>query len=122
MAKRAILIVLDSVGIGEMPDALEYGDQGSNTLGNIAKAMNGLNLPNLQALGLGNIAPIQGVEPADNPQACYGKMAEASQEKIRLRGIGKSQASFWKKRFRRFRKGFPRNLYKLLKRKSDAAF
>lgn len=75
---RIILIVLDSVGIGELPDAADYGDVGSHTLGNIAAAVGGLRLPNLQALGLGNIAPLPGIAPAAAPTAAYGKMAEQS--------------------------------------------
>ncbi|WP_425800286.1 phosphopentomutase [Desulfitobacterium sp. Sab5] len=117
MAKRAILIVLDSVGIGEMPDALEYGDQGSNTLGNIAKAMNGLNLPNLQALGLGNIAPIQGVEPTDNPQACYGKMAEASPGKDTTTGHWEIAGVILEKAFPTFPKGFPQEFIQAFEEK-----
>ena len=58
---RVILIILDSCGIGELPDANLYGDKGSNTLVNTAKAAGGLKLPHLQSLGLGNIAPIPGV-------------------------------------------------------------
>lgn len=80
-AERVILIVLDSVGIGELPDADKYGDRGSNTLVNTAKAIGGLKVPNLQSLGLGNIADIQGVPPAENPKGAYGKMAEKSQGK-----------------------------------------
>lgn len=78
---RAIVIVLDSVGIGEMPDSAEYGDAGANTIGHIAELMGGLNLPNLARMGLGNIAEITGVEPVEDPIACYGKMAEASRGK-----------------------------------------
>lgn len=55
------IIVLDGVGVGELPDANLYNDQGSNTLGNIAKSLNGISLPNLQKMGIGNIIPIQGV-------------------------------------------------------------
>ena len=75
---RAIIIVLDGVGIGELPDAAAFGDQGSNTLGNLARAVGGLRLPNLEKLGLGNIAPIQGVAPQNKPIANFGKMAEKS--------------------------------------------
>lgn len=75
---RVIVVVLDSVGIGEAPDAADFGDLGSNTLGNIASAMGGLHVPNLAALGLGNIAPLQGVQPAQAPQGAYAKMAEQS--------------------------------------------
>ncbi|KJS18506.1 MAG: phosphopentomutase [Peptococcaceae bacterium BRH_c4b] len=75
---RVILIVLDSVGIGALPDAGAYGDTGSNTLVNTAEAVGGLKLPNLGLLGLGNIAKIKGVPPEDNPTGAYGKMAERS--------------------------------------------
>lgn len=74
---RVIWIVLDSVGIGEMPDAAAYGDVGSNTLGNIAR-LRPLHLPNFAALGLGNIAPVSGVGPVEAPAAAYGKCTLAS--------------------------------------------
>lgn len=76
-----IIIVLDGVGIGELPDADNYGDKGSNTLGNIAKKLGGLNLPNLQSMGLGNIAPIERFDPVEYPTASYGKMAETAKGK-----------------------------------------
>lgn len=82
------LIVLDSVGIGEAPDAAAYGDTGSATLQHIAQAAAGLNLPTLQSMGLGNIttilprpAPILGVNPIPNPIAAFGAMQEASHGK-----------------------------------------
>jgi len=75
---RIIVIVLDSVGIGEAPDAAAFGDVGCHTLGNIAHAVGGLHLPNMEALGLGNIAIMEGVRPQREPQAAYGKMAEVS--------------------------------------------
>ncbi|CDX02387.1 Phosphopentomutase [Desulfitobacterium hafniense] len=105
--KRAILIVLDSVGIGEMPDAHEYGDVGSNTLGNIAKARGGLHLPHLQRLGLGNIAPIQGVDPGASPQGCYGKMAERSPGKDTTTGHWEIAGVVLERAFPTFPKGFP---------------
>ena len=74
---RVIWIVLDSVGIGEMPDAAAYGDAGSNTLGNIAR-LRPLHLPNFAAFGLGNIAPVTGVGPVEVPTAAYGKCTLAS--------------------------------------------
>ena len=76
--RRFIMIILDSVGIGELPDAHLYNDQGSNTLANTAQAVDGLRLPNLARLGLGNIAPILGVPAAVQPTGNYGKMAEMS--------------------------------------------
>ena len=81
--KKVLLIVLDSVGAGEAPDAAAYGDVGSNTLGNIAAAVGGLHLPNLRRLGLGNILPLQGVPPLTEPAelalaGAFGKMQEFS--------------------------------------------
>ena len=64
MGRRAVVVVLDGVGAGDAPDAVEYGDEGANTLGNTARAVGGLELPNLQNLGLGNVAEIEGV-PAE---------------------------------------------------------
>ncbi len=75
---RVIVIVLDSVGIGELPDAAAYGDVGSHTLGNMARVVHGLRLPNLERLGLGNIAILEGIIPRERPMAIYGKMAEVS--------------------------------------------
>lgn len=75
---RAILIVLDGVGCGELPDADMYGDVGSNSLGNTAAALGGLTLPNLRRMGLGNIISIEGVAPVAEPSASFGKMAERS--------------------------------------------
>lgn len=76
-----LFIVIDGVGIGELPDASNYMDEGSDTLGNMAKAVGGLKLKNLAKLGLGNIKNIHGVEPAEKPLASYGKMAEVSKGK-----------------------------------------
>jgi len=75
------MIVLDGVGIGELPDSDDYGDEGSNTLVNLAKAVNGLNLPNLAKLGLGNITEIKGIPRTTLPLASYGKMKEISKGK-----------------------------------------
>ena len=60
---RACVIVLDAVGAGELPDAAQYADEGSNTLGNVATAVGGLDLPSLEALGLGNVEPLEGCPP-----------------------------------------------------------
>lgn len=77
MFRRVIWIVLDSVGIGAMPDAADYGDQASDTLGNIAR-LRGLKLPNLARLGLGNIKPVTGIPPAARPEGSFGRCALAS--------------------------------------------
>lgn len=78
MIKRIILIVLDSVGIGEMPDAAKYGDVGSDTLGNVSKAVGGLKLPNMEKLGLGNIDGVKNITKCENPMGSFGKCAELS--------------------------------------------
>ena len=75
---RVILIVLDSVGVGALPDAAEYGDSGSNTVGNLSRAVGGLHLPHLGKLGLGNLTDVVGVPPELHTLGAYGKMAEAS--------------------------------------------
>ncbi len=76
--QRVILIVLDSVGIGELPDAGLYGDKGANTLGNIAIKYPQLHIPNLTKLGLGNIELSNTLQKTDAPQSAYGKAAERS--------------------------------------------
>jgi phosphopentomutase len=84
--KRIFTIVLDSVGVGELPDAAAYNDLGADTLGHIAESVNGLNLPHLASLGLGNLHPTQGVDPVSKPLANYGKLAEASLGKDTMTG------------------------------------
>lgn len=76
--RRAIIIVLDSVGAGEAPDAAAFGDVGSNTLGHIAEQTEGFALPNLARLGLGNILPLRGVPPVERPLAAFGRLQEVS--------------------------------------------
>src|SRR5215831_1138600 len=78
---RACIIVLDAVGAGALPDADEYGDEGSDTLGNVAHAVGGLDLPNLEALGLGNIEPLQGCPPQPGAPAVAGRLLERSKGK-----------------------------------------
>ena len=79
--ERATIVVLDSAGVGALPDAADFGDVGSNTFGNIASHCGGMNLPNMQKLGLGNLTDIQGVEPTKNTLGAYGKAAEAAKGK-----------------------------------------
>lgn len=86
MFKRIIVVVMDSVGIGSLPDAAEYGDAGADTLGSIARSQGGLFLPSLDRMGLGNIAPLEGVPATDKPIAWYGKMAEVSVGKDTITG------------------------------------
>jgi phosphopentomutase len=86
MGRRAVVVVLDGVGAGHAPDAAEYGDEGANTLGNTARAVGGLDLPNLQNLGLGNVAEIEGVPAEESPRASHGLMVELSAAKATLAG------------------------------------
>jgi phosphopentomutase len=86
VGSRATIIVLDGLGAGHAPDAARFGDEGSNTLGNTAKAVGGLEAPNLQALGLGNIGEIEGVAPTGSPVASHGLMIERSAAKATLAG------------------------------------
>ncbi len=75
---KAILIVLDGLGVGNAPDAAAYGDKGSDTLGNLARKVGGLKVPTLQSLGLGNLHPLDGVSAAESPRAGYGRLEEIS--------------------------------------------
>lgn len=79
--QRILLIVLDGLGIGKLPDAEEYGDKESNTLGNMANAAGELKLPNFELLGLGFLGDFKGIGRPDRPEGCYGKMAEVSKGK-----------------------------------------
>jgi phosphopentomutase len=104
---RVIVIVLDSVGIGEAPDAAAFGDVGCHTLGNIAWAVGGLPLPNMEALGLGNIAILQGVRPQRQPAAAYGKMAEVSAGKDTTTGHWELMGIHLPQPFPLYPNGFP---------------
>lgn len=112
MFKRIFVIVLDSVGIGEAPDADDFGDTGSNTLGNIAKLCNGLNLPTLESLGLGCIANIEGIKNIKNPLASFGKMMEVSKGKDTTSGHWEIAGCPLKILFPVYPKGFPEDLIK----------
>jgi phosphopentomutase len=108
-ADRVIWIVLDSVGVGELPDAADYGDQGSDTLGNISRAVR-LNLPTLRALGLPRVARIQGMSDVDRPKGAYGRMAERSAGKDSVTGHWELTGIVLQKAFPTFPQGFPATL------------
>jgi phosphopentomutase len=86
MGRRAVVVVLDGLGAGDAPDAADFGDEGANTLGNTARAVGGLAVPNMRALGLGNVAEIEGVPPEGSPRASHGLMVELSAAKATLVG------------------------------------
>ncbi|MEH7013436.1 phosphopentomutase [Neobacillus niacini] len=108
--KRIFLIVMDSVGIGESPDAEKFGDKGADTLGHIAERMNGLNMPNMGKLGLSNIREIKGIEKAVKPMAYYTKMMEASNGKDTMTGHWEIMGLNIQTPFRVFPDGFPDEL------------
>ena len=85
---RACVIVLDAVGAGELPDAAEFGDEGSDTLGNVARAVGGLDLPTLEAFGLGNVEALEGCPPQPGAPAVAGRLVERSRARTRRPGTG----------------------------------
>jgi len=84
--KRITVIVLDGVGIGAAPDAADYGDEGTNSIANVAEVLGGIDLPNMEKLGLGNITPIKGVPETDSPEGGFGKMQPMSAGKDTMSG------------------------------------
>ncbi|MGE1101205.1 phosphopentomutase [Peribacillus simplex] len=115
--KRIFVIVMDSVGIGEAPDADLFGDKGADTLGHIAERMNGLNMPALAKLGLGNIREIKGIDKAQQPLAYYTKMKEASTGKDTMTGHWEIMGLNISTPFRVFPDGFPELLVNELEAK-----
>jgi phosphopentomutase len=104
---RACVIVLDAVGAGELPDAAEYGDEGSDTLGNVARAVGGLDLPNLEALGLGNVEPLEGCPPQPGAPAIAGRLTERSKGKDTTTGHWELMGVVTEQPFPTYPHGFP---------------
>ncbi len=104
---RATLIILDSVGAGAMPDAADWGDAEADTLGHVAEFLGGLDVPNLQSLGLGCIRPIAGVPCVAAPRASHGRMAIASDGKDTITGHWELMGCPVPERFAMFPEGFP---------------
>ncbi|PJA75684.1 phosphopentomutase [bacterium CG_4_9_14_3_um_filter_65_15] len=104
---RAILIVLDGMGVGGAPDAADYGDTGSDTLGNMARRVGGVRAPNLQALGLGNIHPIEGVPAVVTPRAWHGRLQEISAGKDSTTGHWELMGLVTDQPFPTYPDGFP---------------
>lgn len=104
---RVILIVLDGLGIGALPDAGEYGDEGSDTLGHIAESVGGIHLPSLEKMGLGYLGSFQGITPVSNPSGCFGRMAERSAGKDTIIGHWEMMGVITEVPFPTYPKGFP---------------
>ncbi|MFF2794282.1 phosphopentomutase [Lysinibacillus xylanilyticus] len=112
------VVVLDSVGIGEAPDAANFGDVGSHTLGHIAEKMNGLTMPHMESFGLANIEPLQGMQATDKPKAYYGKMQEASVGKDTMTGHWEIMGLNIDKPFKVYPEGFPAELIAELEKRT----
>lgn len=107
MISRVTVIVLNGLGVGELPDASAYGDAGANTLAHVADAVGGLALPNLQALGLGYIGEVTGVERMSDPESCFGKMGMLSKGKDATAGHWEMAGVVLETPFPVYPNGFP---------------
>ena len=121
MTRRAAIIVLDGVGIGAAPDAGQYGDAGSNTLGNLARAVGGLRVPNLERAGLGNVAPLDGVKPHDRPTAACGMLVPKSAGKDSTTGHWEIAGIRLEKPFPTYPGGFPAEVLEAFSRRTGRA-
>jgi phosphopentomutase len=115
VGRRATIIVLDGLGAGHAPDAARFGDEGSDTLGNTAKAVGGLKAPNLQALGLGNIGEIEGLAPTGSPVASHGLMVERSAAKATLAGHWEMMGLVLEDPLPTYPEGFPEEVLRRFK-------
>jgi phosphopentomutase len=109
-SRRACVIVLDAVGAGALPDADQYGDEGSNTLANVAKAVGGLDLPNMEALGLGNVEPLEGCPPQPGAPAVAGRLIERSKGKDTTTGHWEMMGVVTAQAFPTYPHGFPHDV------------
>jgi phosphopentomutase len=116
--RRAAIIVLDGVGIGAAPDAVHYGDVGSDTLGNVARAVGGFDLPNLARAGLGNIAPLAGMPPVDAPTAAWGLMVPKSAGKDSTTGHWEIAGVHLVQSFPTYPHGFPNEIVREFERRT----
>ncbi|WP_044640318.1 phosphopentomutase [Risungbinella massiliensis] len=107
---KIFLVVLDSVGIGELPDAADYQDQGANTIGHIAEFRKGLKMPNMERLGLGKVIQAKGIQEVEQPIASYGRMMEISRGKDTTTGHWEFMGVHTKTAFKTYPEGFPAEL------------
>lgn len=114
---KSVLIILDSCGVGALPDAHLYDVEPGNTIGNISKAIGGLKLPNLQGLGLGNLTEIVGVEPTRSSLGAYGKMASKTKGKDTTAGHWEMMGVLLKHPLKTFPEGFPEELIKTFEKR-----
>jgi phosphopentomutase len=110
VTRRALILVLDGVGIGEAPDAAAYGDVGSDTLGNLARAVGGFDLPNLERAGLGHIKPLQGMDGSRESAGAFGLMIPRSAGKDSTTGHWEIAGVHLAKPFPTYPRGFPKDI------------
>jgi len=110
VSRRAFIVVLDAVGAGALPDAAAWGDEGSSTLAHVAEAVGGLRLPNLQALGLGNVLPLEGCPPRPSAPSVAGRLLEHSQGKDTTVGHWELAGIVTERPFPTYPNGFPRDV------------
>ena len=110
MINRVIWVILDSVGMGEMPDAARFGDVGSNTLGNVSKAVGGLKIPNMSKLGIGNIDGMINIDKVERPIGAYARLAELSDGKDTTIGHWEMIGIHSAKAFPTYPDGFPKEI------------
>jgi len=118
MERRTVVVVLDGVGAGDAPDAADFGDEGANTLGNTAKAVGGLDLPNLRRLGLGSVTEIEGVPPEGSPGASHGLMVELSAAKATLAGHWEMMGLILEDPLPTYPDGFPEEIVRRFERET----
>ena len=119
---RAIVIVLDGVGVGEAPDAGAYGDEGSNSVGNTAKKIGGLDVPNMQKLGFGNIIPIEGVPEIEDMYGAWGKLQPKSAGKDSVTGHWELMGIYLERPFPTYPNGFPDDIVQKVEEATGVTF
>jgi len=117
--ERVLLLVCDSFGVGEAPDAAEYGDSGSDTIGHVARAVDGLHVPNLGSLGLGNLTDVQGVAPDGRARTASGKQQERSAGKDTITGHWEITGIVLDRPFPTYPNGFPHEIIEAFQRAID---
>lgn len=116
---RVIWMIIDSVGIGEMPDSKDFGDIGVNTLGNIVKSYKDIKIPNLINLGIANIDKIDFLDNIENPIGCFGRCLEVSNGKDTTTGHWEMTGVLVKKPFKTFENGFPKDIIEEFERRTN---
>ncbi|WP_321328945.1 phosphopentomutase [uncultured Ilyobacter sp.] len=116
--ERATIIVLDSAGVGYLPDAAEFGDEGADTFGNISKECGGLNIPNLEKMGIGNLTEINGADKIKDTIGAYGKAAEKAKGKDTTTGHWEIAGVIGDKPFPTYPEGFPKEVLKELEKRT----